>query len=166
MINGFPTKESGFTIQELLVTLVVGSILAGFSMTTFLFVVKLYHSWENRFGVRQQVRTILQDASLDMMRSKKMDYDGSADSMMTMTGANGRLVTYIVKGHIVYRGNASVTAMSDGNTEEKLFCRQQTDAASYRLEATVSRGSIQYSESRHILIPKCGRMIFQRTRKD
>jgi len=62
-------KTDGFTIQELLVVLIVGSLLIGFSMSLFLFTDRLFKTWYGSGEVKMAANRILSQAALDIQQS-------------------------------------------------------------------------------------------------
>lgn len=92
-------RENGFTIQEVLVAIIVGSLLVGFSLSAFLFVSRIHRSWQSRSDIEQTTGRTVQTITLDVLRSKAATV---SDSMITLEWPGGRRVHYLL-------GNSAVT---------------------------------------------------------
>ena len=61
--------EKGFTIQETLVVLIVGSLLVSFGLSVFQFTDKLMKKWNKKNEIHAVVNSISQQIALDIQRS-------------------------------------------------------------------------------------------------
>ena len=68
MIN-FIKNEEGFTIQEILVVLIVGSILISLSLALFQFTNELFQGWHGTNELKSDANRILHRIGLDIQRS-------------------------------------------------------------------------------------------------
>ena len=104
-MNGFSNwKEGkGFTIQELMVVLVVGSLLVTFSFSIFLFVNKLFVSWQKKTVLRAAVSHLLNTISLDLLESKQAEE--MPDTALAVIKLSDIYVRYRFDGRRVWRNN-------------------------------------------------------------
>lgn len=84
--------EAGFTIQELLVVLLVGSFLVSFSLSLLLFAGKLFSSWERAVEVRRTLHRTLAWLDADIRKGVQVEWLG--DSLFAVHRRNGRRVEY------------------------------------------------------------------------
>ncbi len=63
------TNEAGFTIQEILVVLLVGSLLVSFSISTYLFLGRLFTSWQRTVELHRVVNDAAQAIAFDIQHS-------------------------------------------------------------------------------------------------
>ena len=103
--------QEGFTIQEILVALVVGSLLIAFSMSTFSFVGKLFTSWKEQSEVRNAVAGALQQLALDIVRSRQVLE--ITESTLVVSKDPQTQIVYRFDGKHVWRDNVRL-AYSDG----------------------------------------------------
>ena len=93
--------EGGFTIQELLVVLIVASLLVSFSLSLFLFMHKLVSSWERDIEMRGSVDRAVQLIALDVQRSGEVNFN--SDSACVLKREAGVSVSYAISAHRVLR---------------------------------------------------------------
>ena len=104
-------SEEGFTIQELLVVLVVSSLLVGFSLSLFLFVNKLFLTWEQQSELQSVVSRTLQVIALDVLESKHhVEISNTSVVLMKNTG---RTIVYRFDGKHVWRDNVLIGILKD-----------------------------------------------------
>ncbi len=84
--------EAGFTIQEILVVLLVGSLLVNFSISTFLFLSRLFATWQRTVELHRVVTDAAHAISYDIQHS------GAAyllpDSSFLIEREAGRTILY------------------------------------------------------------------------
>ena len=102
--------ESGFTIQELMVVLIVSSLLVTFSFSLFLFTGKLFTSWQKRTELHLEVSRVLQLIASDVHRAKQVLE--LSDSTMTLVGTSSIQVIYSVQGNRLRRNHHTVGSES------------------------------------------------------
>ena len=100
-------REAGFTIQELMVVLIVGSLLVSFSVTLFLFANKLFHSWQKKSEVSIAVARTLETISLDIMQSNQIS--GRSDSSLVLQRGLRSSVKYLFDGDAVWRNEQLIS---------------------------------------------------------
>jgi len=98
--------QDGFTVQELMVVLVVGSLLVTFSFSLFLFTSKLFSSWHKRTELRSEVSRVLQLIASDVNRSKQIL--ALTDSTLTLATPSAAEITYRVQEHRIWRNHVQV----------------------------------------------------------
>src|SRR5213594_2059476 len=93
-MNGFSIlkDDRGFTIQELMVTLIVGSLLVSFGFSLFLFVNKIYGSWQRKVDVQTTVSHALNVMTLDVLRSKMVPE--VSDTALELISISDRRIRY------------------------------------------------------------------------
>lgn len=130
--------ESGFTIQELLVVLIVGSLLVSMSLTTFLFANKVAKSWQDRTELKEAVHRTLQQIVFDVQRSNGILM--ANDSILVLTDKL-KQISYRHDGHSIWRngvlmdsGNeCSLTVQSVGNPASGISFIRSTITAKSKL---------------------------------
>ncbi len=100
-IAGFLKSESGFTIQELLVAIVAGSLLVGFSFSLYLFVAKIVQRdiriREHREHALQTVELIASD--IEGSCSATASTDSTLELLSPTRGAR----SYCMRQRVLYR---------------------------------------------------------------
>ena len=99
--------EKGFTIQELMVVLIVGSLLVSFSFSLFLFGQKLFTSWQKRTDVRTSVTRALQSISLDILQSNYVAE--VSDTSLFLSKKDGIKVRYRFDGTRMWRNGEIIS---------------------------------------------------------
>jgi len=102
--------ESGFTIQELMVVLIVSSLLVTFSFSLFLFTGKLFASWQKKIELHSEVSRVLQLIASDVHRAKQVLE--LSDSTMTLVGTSSIEVIYSTQGNRLRRNHHTVGSES------------------------------------------------------
>ncbi len=85
-------NQEGFTIQELLVVLMVGSLLVSFSLSLFLFTQRMFFSWERDDRMRLAIERSTQAIALDMQQAREVAV--RPDSLIVIQGGAGRKHEY------------------------------------------------------------------------
>jgi competence protein ComGC len=94
-------EEDGFTIQELLVVLLVSSLLVGYCLSTFLFAFRLFSSWQKGIEMRRTVSAAAQVMILEVERSDVAEL--KSDSSFVVKREVGRNVSYALGGDTLSR---------------------------------------------------------------
>jgi competence protein ComGC len=94
-------EEDGFTIQELLVVLLVSSLLVGYCLSTFLFAFRLFSSWQKGIEMRRTVSAAAQLMILEVERSNVAQL--KSDSSFVVKREVGRNVSYVLGGDTLSR---------------------------------------------------------------
>ena len=101
--------EAGFTIQELLVVLLVGSMLVSFSISTFLFLNRLYMSWHHSVEMHQAVTVAAETIAGDVQHSCAVHiYE---DSTCLLERELGKAVLYRFGSERLSRNSAPMLQM-------------------------------------------------------
>jgi hypothetical protein len=103
-------KEDGFTIQELLVVMIVSSLLIALGLTVFEFGTRLHSIWRVKSGLRTFVDKAAQAIAFDIMRAKELS--GLTDSGFALRIHEGREIRYEFRGQTISRD--SLKWESDG----------------------------------------------------
>lgn len=105
------TSESGFTIQELLVAIVAGSMLVGFSFSLYLFVARIVQKDVGRSEHRACVLKTVELIASDIGQSSWIEL--LTDSTLGLGTVSGRSIFYSRKQGSVFR-NAFTLGPSEG----------------------------------------------------
>jgi hypothetical protein len=100
-------REEGFTIQEILVVLLVGSILIGLSLSLFLFTNKLFQTWSGTSNLKSETNRILYNIAFDIQQSREIVEH--TDTSFVLLKSTGRFVRYIYNGNNLYRNEVEMT---------------------------------------------------------
>lgn len=108
ILRGHPFKraladESGFTINELIVAMVVGSILVGYAFELYVFASRIITSWRARTEIAAAAEGVLNRMTLDLQRSSDLIQEG--DSVFVMISDNREIASYRLSGGMVMRGD-------------------------------------------------------------
>src|ERR1039458_3510989 len=90
------SNQEGFTIQELLVTLIFGSLLVDFCFSLFLFSDKLFVSWQRRSELRDRTNYAMQTLASDVQGSRGLIM--ISDSSIILQKIGGKVVHYSFDG--------------------------------------------------------------------
>jgi len=100
-------KEDGFTIQEILVVLLVGSILIGLSLSLFLFTNRLFQTWSGTSDLKNETNRILYNMASDIQQSREIIEH--TDTSFVLSKGAGRIVRYIYNGRNLLRNDVVLT---------------------------------------------------------
>jgi len=100
-------QEDGFTIQEVLVVLIVGSILIGLSLSLFLFTNKLFLTWSGTNDLKNESNRILYQLAFDIQQSRELIEQ--SDTSFVLSKSVGRVVRYIYNGKTLLRNDVDLT---------------------------------------------------------
>ena len=157
-------EENGFTVQELLVVLVVGSLLFSFCFSLFSFVDKVSLTWRRNKELKNVVHNNAENMAFDIQRS--IWVARSADSLVTMEKPGKRLVEYRWASGLVARNGALLT--------NSLACTiameesHQDSSEVYLVRSTGRSRSSIYETSYRVITLQSGRALFNASyaRKD
>ncbi len=119
--------ERGFTIQELLVVMIVGSLLISLSLTTYMFATRLFLSWQAKSEGRAAVERVLQQMVYDIQRSKSIY--SMTDSSLTLKSVGEKDISFSFGKGNVYR-NGSPLIYQSGMTIAVKICHAAQDSGS------------------------------------
>ncbi len=100
-------REEGFTIQEVLVVLIVGSILIGLSLSLFLFTNKLFLTWSGTNDLKSETNRILYQMAFDIQQSREIVEH--TDTSFVFSKSVGRVVRYSYNGKTLQRNDVDLT---------------------------------------------------------
>lgn len=100
-------NEDGFTIQEILVVIIVGSILIGLSLSLLLFTNKLFRTWSGTSELKSGANRILHQIAIDVQQSREVLEH--TDTSLVISKGVGRVVRYSYNGHILSRNEVDLT---------------------------------------------------------
>ena len=100
-------QEDGFTIQEVLVVLIVGSILIGLSLSLFLFTNKLFLTWSGTSDLKSETNRILYQIAFDIQQSREIVEH--TDTSLVLSRSVGRVIRYSYNGKTVLRNDVEMT---------------------------------------------------------
>jgi type II secretory pathway component PulJ len=100
-------REDGFTIQEVLVVLIVGSILVGLSLSLFLFTNKLFLTWSGTNDLKSETNRILYQMAFDIQQAREIVEN--TDTSFVLSKSVGRVVRYSYNGKTLQRNDVEMT---------------------------------------------------------
>ena len=99
--------ERGFTIQEILVVMIVGSILLSLSLALFQFTNELFQSWYGTNEFKSDVNRIIQTMALDIQHSSEIIEQ--TDTSLVLSRGLKQEVRYIFGGQFLRRNDVELT---------------------------------------------------------
>ena len=154
-------SEEGFTIQELMVVMVVGSLLVVFSFSLFIFTGKLFHSWQKNTELHAEVSRVLQLMALDVSRSKQITE--LTDSTLTLRGGLSTEVRYRSSGGQIWR-NGDPVGLPTVQFHARLWAVQSTKDRTFPDGVTIqvngASGAVVFSGQTMAIILKNAREEF------
>jgi hypothetical protein len=160
-------NQEGFTIQELLVTLIVGSLLVDFCFSLFLYSDKLFVSWQQRSESKDRVNSTLQIITTDILGSKRMVM--ISDSSIVLQKIDNLIVSYFFGGKSIRRGDV---VLSEGNMEAALVSTQTSKSADAKpsnqvlvLKMSLALRDTLYQISTEVEIPYSSKEEFERSQR-
>jgi len=158
-------SEHGFTIQELMVVLIVGSLLIGFTFSLFLFSNKMMFSWQRKSDVQQTVCRVTQTIASDIMKAKEIKE--ITETSIILIGKNENQIHYSFDGKYIYRNNDIV--YSDDNIQvsmkisEDIKLREEKNVSLIHLQVTGQLKSINYQSETDVMPLISSKEIFDRS---
>lgn len=108
---------SGFTLNEVLVALVVGGLVISFGMSLFVFSSRVFHSWQKRSALRQTTERAVQRLAYDVMRSKGIL--SPSGTSLSLESGTGHLIRYTLDSGRIVRGEDTLDAEGIATTIER-----------------------------------------------
>lgn len=68
-----PTNNEGYTITELLVALLIGSLIIGFCFTAYEFSQRIYSVWNKKNEIERNSNSVFQTIAFDIERAKEVE---------------------------------------------------------------------------------------------
>jgi type II secretory pathway pseudopilin PulG len=102
----FISSEEGYTIQELLVVLIVSSLLFSFGMSIYMSASKTVGGWTKKNELRESVQRTLSVVSSDLMRCSELN--DLTDSALSIVREN-KFVVYHFDGKNVCRNDVQLS---------------------------------------------------------
>jgi type II secretory pathway pseudopilin PulG len=102
--------EQGFTIQELLVVILVSSLLVSFCLSAFLFATRHFNTWDRKRELANTVDRTLQMIALDIQRSRNIEW--CDDSTLVLNKGTGARMTYLFRHATVLRDSITIVPES------------------------------------------------------
>lgn len=65
-------QEKGFSLVEILITMVISTLLIGFALGIYLFGYRYFLKWRNRFSLQNELHTLAQGITDDVIRSERI----------------------------------------------------------------------------------------------
>src|ERR1043165_6767022 len=95
--------ELGFTLQEMLVAMIIASLLMAFTLSVFTFTRREFVRWHNRTVLMRTTNRILQIMTFDILDAKHMEI--VSDSTLFLTTESGAVVLYAHVGQGIQRNH-------------------------------------------------------------
>jgi hypothetical protein len=103
-------ESEGFTIQELVVALVVGSMLVGYAFELYVFTQRIVTRWRHKTELSEVIHSTLNRMTLDLQRADELEIQ--ADSVFVARTDSRVVALYRVSGGIVTRSNVVMNVPS------------------------------------------------------
>jgi prepilin-type N-terminal cleavage/methylation domain-containing protein len=111
MREAIAKSQNGFTLQELMVSLVVASLVVSFCVSALLFSKRLVTSWQRRVQVQDVAEHTLNAITRDVSSSKRL-LDLS-DTSLVLLRHDGVMITYKFSRFMIQRSNVALNDPSD-----------------------------------------------------
>jgi hypothetical protein len=150
--------EEGFTIQEILVVLIVSSLLVSFGLSLFQFAGKLVSKWKKKTEVHSLMNSVTQRIALDVQKSKSVSEVN--DSSLVLEYGIGKQVVFRFNSAGAWRNDVQIGHVLQGQLLSRLTMnsRGMVDA---RIGLTVTGAN----PSVHVSAPWSSRQQFSKSRK-
>ncbi len=120
-------REDGFTIQEVLIVLIVGSILIGLSLSLFLFTNKLFLTWSGTSDLKSETNRILYQMAFDIQQSREIAEH--TDTSFVLSRSVGRVVRYSYNGKTLRRNYIELTPQKTARVRVKVVEEHTPDGS-------------------------------------
>jgi type II secretory pathway pseudopilin PulG len=101
------SREGGFTIQEILVVIIVSSLLLSFGLTFFQFTSRVVGGWIRKSDSRITIQRATQQVLLDVQKGNSTAL--AQDSTLIIDKATGRRIRYRFHGAAILRNELALT---------------------------------------------------------
>src|ERR1051326_1855153 len=155
-------SEEGFTIQELLVVLIISSLMVSFTLSLFLFGSKILGSWSKKSELRQAVQQTLIVAMIDLIESSGVPT--LTDTSIEFTKNNGSSVHYgYGRGRILRNG--AIVSSQEGLVMSMKVARKQVlpqvhDGNVFSISVSAIRNDLAYSSTTVVIVATSSRDEF------
>lgn len=152
-------NEDGFTIQELLVALIVGSLLISFCLSLSLFSNRIFVMWQHKWERKDVVNYALQTIALDIRNSREIT--NVSDTSFIVQRDNLRPISYFFDATtlrrndiLLFRGNVSVSPILVGTSTSG---SGKNLAQAIYIKISTMSGGINYEASTEVEAPHSAR---------
>lgn len=157
-------RNDGFTIQEILVALIVGSILIGLSLSLFLFTSKLFQTWYGSSELKRDANRILQRVAMDIQQSKEIIEH--SDTSFVISKGVGKIVQYSFNGKSLCRNEVDLTPVKATAIKMRIEGWKENIPTElqghlYNIKLFVQSKSIDYIVEVDAMMIPCARSQFQ-----
>jgi prepilin-type N-terminal cleavage/methylation domain-containing protein len=147
------SNKDGFTLQETLVVLVVGSVLMGLCFSLFLMSSRLVSSWQKRDELRVAGDTIVQRIVSDVQRSKEISARTDSSFVLLM-GIDTRIV-YTHDAESLYRNEVEIRLPEGAELTLSLlpvvnFPQAKREETMFRISVILKTGDRTYGVEIHM----------------
>lgn len=94
-------NTSGYTLAELLVTMLITAVLGGVLFSMYLAVVRWVEPWQRGVMLENTMHVLTQRLAADLTYAEQLLV--AADSLWTLTYPSGRVITYRYRDHVLTR---------------------------------------------------------------
>lgn len=145
--------ERGFTIQELMVVIIVGTMLVSFCLSIFLFGQKLFSSWQRKAELQRTVANAIQIISRDVLISSYATQ--LSDTGLTLKRNSENNVMYGCNGKFIRRNGEMIFPAGEISLKVLFAQRNKSDKCPSLLNIKVEgrSKSLFYSSQAEIAIP-------------
>jgi prepilin-type N-terminal cleavage/methylation domain-containing protein len=158
MLRSFFSDSRGFTIRELIVALVVGSILVGYAFELYVFAQRIVTQWRKKAELSEVVCQALNRMTLDLQRGDEVETHG--DSVYVVR-ADSRIVA-------LYKMSGGMLARNDVRMNDPSSVALSVDIAKagelVSVAVTGKSGSREHAASSKVLLTASSAGRFTRSR--
>jgi Tfp pilus assembly protein FimT len=151
-------REEGFTIQEILVVLIVSSLLVSFGLSLFQFTGKLVSKWKKKTEVHSLLNSIAQRIALDVQKSNSVSV--ITDSSLVLEYGIGKQVVFRFNPAGAWRNDVQIGHILQG----QFLFRLTIDSAA-TVDARIGLAVIEANAAVHVSPPWGSRQRFSESRK-
>jgi len=159
-------REDGFTIQEILVVLIVGSILIGLSLSLFLFTNRLFLTWSGTNDLKSETNRILYQMAFDIQQSRGLIEH--TDTSFVLSRSIGRVVRYCYNGKTMQRNDVEMTPRKAATIRMKVVEEHTLDGHSesaplFHISVLVQSALLDYTAEMDTAPASSSRSLFMQS---
>jgi Tfp pilus assembly protein FimT len=162
----FISSEEGYTIQELLVVLIVSSLLFSFGISIYMSASKTVGAWSKRNELKESVQRTLAVVSSDLMRCSELN--DVTDSTLSIVRDN-KSVTYHYDGKNVWRNDVQLSKPENVNVG-MIIKREGDNSDSTKMLLTINifgnMKSQAYEATVTVNVPMSSKQLFVASNKE
>lgn len=158
--------QSGFTLQETLVALIVSFIVIAFGFSTVVFAKQIYISWKVKSELRERIGMVLQRIAFDIQHSDEIVELKSFT--LVLKQSRGKIISYDFSNERVRRNDVVIASENDrGISVRTIFSDSSRNITnrSIHISAEGKWKAIHFSAEVHAAIPWSSNQEFRDSKK-